>query len=200
MPIVRTSAFLLLIAVAAAALAPIKASAKIVQVRPDPAARIAAQREAMQRFAALDGIWRGPAWTMLPSGERHTLTQTERVGSMLDGSVKVIEGRGYATDGSTGFNAFAVLSYDPDKQSFAMRSYAQGQVGDFAVRPTESGFAWEIPAGPLTIRYTAILEGDEWVEHGDRLLPGKEPVRFFEMTLSRVGDTGWPAAGEVGAE
>jgi len=36
------------------------------QGRQDPASLIAAQREAMQRLAVMDGVWRGPAWTILP--------------------------------------------------------------------------------------------------------------------------------------
>jgi len=31
----------------------------------------------------------------------------------------------------------------------------------------------------------------------DRIVPGKDTVRFFEMNLKRVGDTTWPAAGAV---
>jgi hypothetical protein len=27
---------------------------------------------------------------------------------------------------------------------------------------------------------------------GDRILPGRDPIRFFEMKLERVGDTDWP--------
>ena len=53
----------------------------------DPTTTIAAQREAMKALAFLDGAWRGQTWTLLPSGEKHNLTQTERVGSFLDGSV-----------------------------------------------------------------------------------------------------------------
>lgn len=34
----------------------------------------------------------------------------------------------------------------------------------------------------------------EWC---DRIALGKEPVRFFETTLKRVGDTDWPAAGAM---
>src|SRR2546422_6466747 len=68
------------------------------QGRPDSAALIKAQREAMATFAFMDGVWRGPAWTMLPSGEKHNIIQTERIGPFLDGSVKVIEGRGYNPD------------------------------------------------------------------------------------------------------
>lgn len=80
-----------------------------MQGRPDFAALMAAQVEAMKRVSSMDGAWRGPTWTILPSGEKHTIVQTERVGPFLGGSVKVIEGRGYEADGSVSFNAFAIL-------------------------------------------------------------------------------------------
>jgi hypothetical protein len=28
-------------------------------------------------------------------------------------------------------------------------------------------------------------------------MPGREPIRFFDMQLVRVGNTDWPAAGAV---
>ena len=65
----------------------------------------------MAQLAFMDGVWRGPAWTLLPSGEKHSITQTERIGSFLDGSVKVIEGKGYEADGKVSFNAFGTISY-----------------------------------------------------------------------------------------
>ena len=167
------------------------------QARPDPAALVAAQREAMSRLAFMDGEWRGSAWTMLPSGERHTVTQTERVVAFLDGSVKIVEGRGYEGDGSLSFNALGVVSFDPETGAYKMRSYAQGHVGDFVLTPTADGFQWEIPAGPMTIRYTAVIKDGTWSEVGDRIVPGQEPIRFLEMTLTRVGDTNWPAGGVV---
>jgi hypothetical protein len=70
--------------------------------RPDPAALISAERDAMKALAAMDGVWRGPAWTILPSGQKHNVTQTERIGLFLDGSIRVIEGRGYNEDVSKG--------------------------------------------------------------------------------------------------
>ena len=63
------------------------------QGRLDPAASIATQREALAPLAYMDGVWRGPGWTILESGEKHTFTQTERIGPFLDGSIKVIEGK-----------------------------------------------------------------------------------------------------------
>jgi len=165
--------------------------------RPDPATLIAAQREAMVPLAFMDGVWRGPAWTILPSGEKHNITQTERIGPFLDGSVKVIEGRGYNADGTVGFNAFGTISYNPATRIFTLHSYAQGNVGDFVLTRTADGYVWEIPAGPMTIRYTAVIKDGTWREVGDRIAPGKEPVRFFEMNLKRVGSTDWPAAGAI---
>ena len=170
------------------------------QGRPDPAALISAQTKAMASLAFMDGTWRGSAWTLLPSGEKRTFTQTERIGPFLDGSVKVIEGRGYDADGRTSFNAFAVISYAPDKQTYSMRSHAQGHSGDFVLTPTADGFVWEIPAGPMTIRYTAVIKDGTWTEVGDRMVPGKDPVRFIEMNLKRLGDTSWPAGGAVGPQ
>jgi len=167
------------------------------QGRQDPATLNAAQREAMQRLAVMDGVWRGPAWTILPSGEKHTVTQTERIGPFLDGSVKVIEGRGYDPDGKVTFNAFGTISYNPVTRVYTLHSYAQGQVGDFVLTPTADGYVWEIPAGSMTIRYTAVSKDGAWREVGDRIMPGKEPVRFFEMNLKRIGDTNWPAGGAV---
>ena len=167
------------------------------QGRPDPATLIAAQREAMAPLAFMDGVWRGPAWSILPSGEKHNITQTERIGPFLDGSIKVIEGRGYNADGTVGFNAFGTISYNRATKVYTLHSYALGNVGDFALNRTPDGYVWEIPAGPMTIRYTAVIKDGVWLEVGDRIMAGREPVRIFEMNLKRVGDTNWPAAGTI---
>jgi hypothetical protein len=170
------------------------------QGREDPATLIAAQRAAMARLAIMDGVWKGPAWTMLPSGEKHTITQTERIGPFLDSAVRVIEGRGYDGDGRVTFNAFGTVSYDPATHAYTLHSYAQGHVGDFTLTPTADGYVWEIPAGSMTIRYTAVIKDGAWHEVGDRIMPGKEPVRFFEMNLKRLRNTDWPTAGTVTPE
>ena len=173
-------------------------SAALGQERPDPAKLIAAQQVALRKLSFMDGVWRGIAWTILPSGEKHTITQTERVGPFLDASVKVLEGRGYDPDGKLTFNAFGTISYNNASGAYTMHSYAQGHVGDFVLTPTSDGFVWEIPAGPMAIRYTAAFKEGAWHEVGDRIMPGKEPTRFFEMNLKRVGDTSWPGGGAVG--
>jgi hypothetical protein len=164
------------------------------QGQPDPSMLISKQQEAMSRFAILDGVWRGTAWVMLPSGEKHQLTQTERVGPFLEGSVKVIEGRGYEEDGSVSFNALGIISFNPQTNTYSIRSYAQGQAGDFNITLTEDGYQWEIPAGPMTIQYKAIFGGDTWKEIGERISPDGTSIQFYEMTLKRISDTDWPSA------
>ena len=164
----------------------------LAQTPPDPRALIAEQRTALTKFARMDGVWRGPGWTILPSSEKHSITQTERVGLFLDGSIRVVEGRGYEPDGRVGFNAFGVISYSSETKAYRFRSYAQGRYGEFAIVPTDDGYVWELPLGSMTIRYTATITDGTFKEVGDRIVSGKEPVRMFEMTLTRVGDTDWP--------
>ena len=166
--------------------------------RPDPVALMAAQKEAMSKLSLLDGVWRGSASTTLPNGDKHTVTQTERIGSLLGGTIKLIEGRGYDADGKTAFNAFGVVSFNVATKTYNFRTYAQGFVGDYAYQPTADGFSWEIPAGPMTMRYNAAVKNGEWRQTGDRVEPGKPPVRFLEMTLKRVSDSDWPEAGTIG--
>jgi len=166
--------------------------------RPDPAALLAEQREKLEALEMIDGVWRGPARTTLPDGSVQVITQTERVGPFLDGTLKVIEGRGYDARGEVAFNALGIVSWDVARQRYSLRSYAMGHAGDFVFTPSADGFAWDIPAGPgTTLRYTATVRDGVWQETGERLVEGREPVRFFEMTLRRVGDSRWPASGAV---
>jgi hypothetical protein len=156
-----------------------------------------AQRTAVGALDFMDGEWRGEAVITGPEG-RLVLTQTERVGPLLGGSIKVIEGRGYAPDGSTRFNAFAIISWDERAGRYGFRSYANGYSGDYPFAPAEDGFRWETPAGPnVKIQYVATIRDGVWHEVGDYVVEGQPPRRFIEMRLTRVGDSGWPAGGAV---
>lgn len=126
----------------------------------------------MAPLAYMDGEWRGTAITTLPGGSKHSITQTERIGPLLDGSVKVIEGRGHEQDGRISFNAFGIVYFDGARQVLRFQAHAMGMSGDYSFTPTADGYVWEIPAGPMTIRYTTTIRG-------------------------RIGDSTWPAAGAV---
>lgn len=158
---------------------------------------VESQRKALLPLKVMDGVWRGNGWAISPNGKKSEFVQTERVGTMLDGVVKVVEGRGYNADGEVVFNAFGTIAYDAMKKELSMRSYAHGRVGDFGLKLTETGYTWDIPAGPMTIHYVAQIIDGKWTEYGERIVPNQEPVRFFEMTLKRVGDTNWPAANAI---
>jgi hypothetical protein len=160
----------------------------------DPAARMAAQREAMRALAFLDGHWRGSA----EAPGSGPLVQTERVGTMLDGTVRVVEGRGYDPAGRTVFNALGVISYDPVRRTYAMHANASGYGGNFPLEVRPDGFSWSQPAGSgATIRYTATVRDGEWHEVGERVAEGAPPVRMIELRLRRIGDSAWPGDGSV---
>lgn len=160
---------------------------------------LAAQSTAMTELSEMDGVWRGSAWTIVAGGARHDVTQTERIGTFLGGSVRVIEGRGYdAASGEVTFNALGVVSYDATKKTYTLSSWAQGRSGVFPLTPTADGYIWTTPAGPnATIRYTAVIKGDAWREIGEYIVEGQPPRQVFEMNLKRIGDSSWPAGGAV---
>lgn len=159
-----------------------------------PDARLAVQRDAMRALAFMDGEWRGPA----DVAGGHQITQTERVGPLLDGAVRLVEGRGYDTQGVTRFNAVAMISYDLERRRYMMRSHAMGYVGDFPLEVRPNGFSWQLPAGPgAIVRYTATIENGTWHEVGERIAGDSPPVRMVEMRLTRIGPSRWPAEGAV---
>jgi len=157
----------------------------------------AEQREAMQTLSWMDGEWVGEATVSMGPGRTMTHPHTERIGPMLGGSIRVIEGRTVNPDGSAAFNAFAVVSWDDETDRFMMRSYANGKAGDFPLEATAEGFSWTTPAPGGEMRFVTTFKDGEWTEVGDFVMPGRDPMRVIELRLRRRGDTGWPAEGVV---
>ncbi len=180
---------------AAAAALIAAAPAPIAMAQDANGAAIAEQQAAIGKLSWMLGKWRGPGEGTNRAGH-YTVTQTERIGTFLNGTVIVIEGKGYSPDGTVGFNAFGIISYDPATKGYKLHSYALGYAGDFVLTPTAAGYVWEIPAGPgAKIQYTATLANGVWNEVGDYFGPSGPPHRIFEMKLRRVGNTRWPQAG-----
>jgi hypothetical protein len=119
---------------------------------------------------------------------------------MLGGTIKVIEGRGFSDGRDIGFNAFGIVSYDPQKRAYEFRSYAQGYAGTFPFEATPTGYVWSTPAAGGSVRYTATITATTWNEVGDLIVEGQPPRRIFEMNLERIGDSDWPEAGALTAE
>ena len=143
------------------------------------------------------GEWRGTAKGMSRDGP-YTLTQTERVGPMLNGDLVVVEGRGYKEDGSLAFNAFGVISYDKRQKSFFINAYTGGNAGKYKLEHTNTGFTWTIQAGPnAKVVNVATIENNIWHEV-TTYIPNEGPKRITnDMTLTRIGDTNWPSSGIV---
>lgn len=160
------------------------------------AAQSAETTDPLAVFDWMDGRWRGEAWIMTREGPV-TLIQTERSGEMLDGRIRLVEGKGYNADGSVGFNALGVIAAAPEG-GFVMRSWTLEQTGSFPIEVDGSGFRWEMPAGPgAVVRYVVTFDGATWSEVGHYVADGQEPTEMFRMELKRVDGTGWPAEGTL---
>ena len=145
-------------------------------------------------LAFLDGVWIGPASMTLPSGERRSFTQMERVGPMFGGTLRVMEGRGRNAEGKGFFGALTVFSPQHDG-SIEMRSWAMGHQNSRTIQVLDGkGFVWEMKNGNNIMRYTAQVDRTSWNEIGEFITPDGKRTKFFEMALKRVGDTDWPAA------
>lgn len=151
------------------------------------------QREKMAVMAWTEGLWRGEATYMGPSGPIK-LIQTERVGPFLGGTVKLVEGRGYNPDtGQSVFNALGILEWNVEEQAYKFNTFAQGRGGQWPVEMHENGYDWWIDTGPATLRYETRFDGNVWTEIGYREM-GEERIKFFEMNLVRMADSDWPDA------
>lgn len=150
------------------------------------------QAKSTAAVAFLDGIWIGPASMTRPDGTVDRFEQMERIGPMNGGEVRIMEGKGRDRSGRTVFNASTVLSQD-EAGGIRMRTWTMGHESARELKLRPDGFAWEIAAGTMTIRYTATVRNGVWDEVGERVSPDGKAVRFFEMRLKRVGATGWPA-------
>ncbi|MGN3973741.1 hypothetical protein [Tsuneonella sp. SYSU-LHT278] len=145
-----------------------------------------------REVAFLDGVWIGPAAITLPDGRKMEFEQMERVGPMMGGEVRVMEGRGRDSTGKTVFNAFSIFSQNAEGE-IEMRTYTMGHQNSRRVELRDGrSFAWEIPASTHTVRYTAEVADGVWKEKGERIGADGKSVPFFEMTLTRVADTRWP--------
>lgn len=159
--------------------------------RENPA--LAQQASAMAELSFLDGEWAGPAVALEPGG-RITMTQTERSGTLLGGTIRLVEGRAFDSAGKTLFNAFAVISYDARNARYSITSHAGGYSTTAELKLTRTGFEWEVPAGPgAKMHFTATIANGHWNEVGDYVANGAPPRRTFEMNVHRLRSSKWPA-------
>jgi len=164
-----------------------------------PAERVAAQQEAMAKLSWMDGIWRGSGSMIDNPGETpRQMRETLRIGSFLDGTVKIVEIRGYLSDGKLGFHALNMISFNALTKQFEMTARAGGLSGVFPFRLADSGtgYLWSLGSGD-GIHYTGTLKDGVWHELGESGGKSRPTTWMSEMTVRRVSATEWPEAGAI---
>lgn len=160
-----------------------EASPPIMHARPDATAAL----------AMFDGVWIGPATMTARNGTVTAFEQMERIGPMLGGEIRVMEGKARGADGQALFNAFTVFS-GTENGRIEMRSHVWGDQSARIIELKPDGYVWRAPTAAGTMVYDITVRHDVWHETGVIELADGRKVAFFEMTLTRQGDTDWPAA------
>lgn len=181
----------------------VAAAASAATVR-EPSKRVQAQQDAMKALAFLDGEWRGTAKTVRKTGTV-SMTQTVRAGAMLDGAMRMLEVRSYEADGHLSFDALRIISFNPDRKTYEMRSYQNGSARDYEVSATASGLTWQIESGgKVSTRYEIAVKNGVWTETATRMPSSKsgtdKPETYLSISVKRQRASTWPAAGTLGAK
>lgn len=143
-------------------------------------------RKAMAQLAFLAGDWEGTATMMRPNGALQ-VNQTEHVEWKLNGIVLSIEGTGKMMNGETGFQAFAVLNFDPMDQQYKMRSFVKEGYSTQAyfkiLSPNNFEWGFDVPTGKT--RYHIVLDeaARTWHETGEYSADGQTWMKFIEINL-----------------
>jgi hypothetical protein len=168
--------------------APVKPAVAPSTPMPATSKRVLAQQEAMKALKLADGDWRGPSKVLRRQGWVD-MVEAQRVETLLDGTIRTIESRGYEKDGRLSFTAFAVISYDPSAKSYSLRSYSNGRATDYPFEVSANGFSWEIQSSPkMTVRYEAVLKSGVWTQSATRIPAEGEPEKYVEFAVKRVGN------------
>jgi hypothetical protein len=86
-----------------------------------------AQRAAMKKLSFLAGKWSGEA-RVFREPEPLELIQTEEVQYKLDGLLLIIEASGHKKrDGNLALQAYGIISYDDETNTYRFRAYNDGR-------------------------------------------------------------------------
>jgi len=148
-----------------------------------------ATREAIDKLRFLESSRKGSGWIQT-GPQRFTFNQTEAVVVKANGTVVQIDGLGVDSQNPQRIihKAFAVISYDSDKNRYLMRAFlANGRSADADARVNDDGsFTWAF-THPMAgqIGYTLRSVDGKRVETGRMNRNNEGWKDYFEMTLSR---------------
>ena len=150
------------------------------------AGRAAARAEVAK--LKLAGRWQGEGWIDVPNVGRVPFTSEETVVEKLGGSALLIEGlHRDARTQAVVHHALGVLSWDVGAREYRMATALDfGRGGYFPGKLEGNRFSWNLDRPGMKQRYTITVEGERWVEVGERSPDGAKWEPFFQMELKRV--------------
>jgi len=122
-----------------------------------------------------DGIWVGTAEAVAPDGTTHRFEQMERIGPMLAGEIRVMEGKARDPKGKTLHNAFTVFSVTKD--GIEMRSWTPGRAGSRIIELTKEGYNWRTSIGGLGDHGLQDLDSGRSLERDWRASSARQGTR-----------------------
>lgn len=148
-------------------------------------------KQEMQKLAYMAGKWKGEASMNQPGGTVVKVSQEEDIHYKLDGTILLVEGTGRDAEGKVVFNALGIVSYNPDTNTFGMKSHVLDgkQTEAYFKVLKENNFEWGFSiANNARIRYNIVLNPQEksWVEKGEYSPDGNTWYPFMEMNLKKL--------------
>jgi hypothetical protein len=143
----------------------------------------------MQKLSFLIGKWAGEASVLRGPGEPVQLLQTEEASYKLDSLILLIEGVGRSkSNGQPVLQAFGIISYDDEAQTYRMRAFNDGRYLETDVKLSQDGreLTWGFALGDIRTNSTLrINDKGEWTELAHITLGSQPPRKLLELTVRR---------------
>lgn len=146
-------------------------------------------KEAMGKFSAWIGKWKGEGWSMDRTQQKTEFTVEENIQLKVEGSTILAEGIGRnKSDGKIGFESLGLLYYNNEKKQYEMKSFtADGNQALSLGHINEQGqFVWGFAVPGGSIRYTVTLGKDSWHEIGEFVMESGQAFPILEMNLTKL--------------
>ena len=140
----------------------------------------------INKLNSLVGEWEGTGWYQHGPNQRYDIKQTENVELRLNGTLLLVEGKGYVND-SLAFNAIALFSYNPQKDNYKIESHlfdGKATVASGSFRE-DGSFQWGFSFPSGQIKYVITFDEDSWHETGEFSRDGEQWYKTFEMNLTK---------------
>ena len=147
----------------------------------------------MRQLDWLVGEWHGNGNMMIGPGRQHDASVVEHAEVHAGGHALTLDGLGKALQGRDSIvvhSAFAVIWHDAEAARFRIKAFrATGHTVDADITVGDGSIVWGFDdprAGRVRFTVTRTPEG-RWHEVGEASRDGTTWMKFFEMSLVRLG-------------